>query len=142
MPLIQRLFLCDKAVIFLLLLLSQQKTTAPAKADKTEDKAMTNIYRLNKLNNKDLETVAGGNLKDLIRKAGCAVGMCDQSTLIRVEYGWAESRYGNYVMLTKYRCPICGRYWYYKLREDSGTYASIDEEDYNSYWFQKNMLVI
>lgn len=62
---------------------------------------MTNTYRLHKLNSKELDRISGGDLTNLIRKACCALGQCDENALIKVEEK-ACVYMGNNCIFSKY----------------------------------------
>ena len=43
---------------------------------------MTNIYRLNRLGEKELEKVVGGSFLSVVRNIGCFMGVCDTGNYI------------------------------------------------------------
>ena len=117
----------------------------PPGEGRKEDKAMTNIYRLNKLHTEELEKVVGGSFKDIVRRIGCILGTCDYSNCLTVGQKKGVNQFGQQCTYTKYKCLTCGCYHYYRLTESSpgnGWVDTISEETYNNAPTSGNMLTI
>jgi hypothetical protein len=106
---------------------------------------MENMYTLRKLTSQELDQiVGGGGIKDLIRKAACALGECDYNALIKIEEKSCIIR-GDHCIFTKFKCPTCGRLHYYRYTSPSngsGYYEKISESRYNSAPAGTNLLAI
>ena len=86
---------------------------------------MTNIYRLNKLNNKELEKVVGGSIYEVIHKFECALGLCNTQIMVDiVTYSGKDTDYKECM------CPICGRHWYFRYDAAENLWRIVDKEAY------------
>ena len=97
---------------------------------------MTNIYRLNKLGEKELDKVVGGSFLSVVRNIGCFMGVCDTGNYLLIGEKANADRTEVY---KEYKCMNCGRKycvrWDLTYDEDglpSGYQTSISTAKYDS----------